>query len=266
MTVTVLPGDYRDSEGFLCCGKCHTRKERFVKGDKTFRVPSPCKCRQTEIEEKEKFDKQIKLKAKIDNLQSKGITDRKYYDYRFENDDNSNPKYTKICKRYVEEWDKMKLDNMGILFCGSVGTGKTFLACCVANALLDNLVPICITNFPKILNKMQTMNGNERQKLIDDLQRYQLLVIDDLGTERDTQYTAEQVFNIVDTRLRSNLPTLITTNLSIEEMENTRDMQYHRIYDRILEMCPIRIVMSGDSHRKENAAKKREKALKLLWE
>lgn len=49
--------------------------------------------------------------------------------------------------RYVEQWQTMRTENIGLLFWGGVGTGKSFLAGCIANALMEQEVPVLITNF-----------------------------------------------------------------------------------------------------------------------
>ena len=104
----------------------------------------------------------------------------------------------------------------------------------------------------------------ERQKRIDRLQHYSLLVIDDLGVERDTSYSVEQVYNVVDTRARSGKPVIITTNLSLKDLENPPSLAYKRIYDRVLEMCPIKLKLAGESRRTVNAAARRDRAKEIL--
>ena len=216
-------GDYRDEEGFLCCGKCHTRKEGDITiGEKTLRVSQ-----------------------------------------NFTQDDNRNARISDVCRRYVEHWPEMKADNIGILFYGGVGTGKSFLACCIANALIDKQVRASVTNFPRILNKLQGF-GEDKQEFLDKLSRYDLLVIDDLGVERDTSYSVEQVFNVIDARNRTGKPLIVTTNLSLADLQNPSSLGYARIYDRILEMCPIRLKLAGDSRRTQNAQERRDKAKRLL--
>ena len=91
---------------------------------------------------------------------------------------------------------------------------------------------------------------SEKQEYIDGFNNYQLLVIDDLGIERDTAYAKEQVFNIIDSRYRSGLPMIITTNLTMEKIKNPEDIENRRIYDRILERCfPIEV--EGSSRRRK---------------
>jgi DNA replication protein DnaC len=90
-----------------------------------------------------------------------------------------------------------------------------------------------------------------KQAFIDSLNRYTLLIIDDLGAERKSEFMQETVFNIVDARYRSGLPFIITTNLTAEELKKPQDVSYSRIYDRILERCfPIEV--SGASRRRQN--------------
>lgn len=257
-------GDYLDNEQYLVCGKCHTRKQCEIKvSGKAMKVSTPCQCLKEKLEAEEKEKERQDFMMKIKALRRDGITDPAYYQYRFESDDSKNPKFTNACKRYVQNWPEMKENNIGILFSGSVGTGKTFLACCIANALLDKLVSVSVTNFPRILNQLQGFD-NENQAFIDGLKKYDLLVIDDLGVERSTQYAAEQIFNVIDTRARAGKPLIITTNLTVAEMQNAADMQHKRIYDRVLQMCPIQLNISGESRRTKNAVERSEIARQIL--
>lgn len=132
-----------------------------------------------------------------------------------------------------------------------------------AYALIDKQVRASVTNFPRILNKLQGF-GEDKQEFLDKLSRYDLLVIDDLGVERDTSYSVEQVFNVIDARSRTGKPLIVTTNLSLADLQNPSSLGYARIYDRILEMCPIRLKLAGDSRRTQNAQERRDKAKRLL--
>lgn len=264
--------DYLDEEGFLVCGKCHTRKQQDItlpafggQSERVVRVGIACECRKKEIEAERAAEERRQFLQRMEVLRRDGITDPAYLQYTFDQDDNRNPEVSEVCRRYVEHWDEMFKDNIGILFYGGVGTGKSFLACCIANALIEKLVPVSVTNFPRLLNKLQGLGfGEERQEFIDKLQRYKLLVIDDLGVERDTSYSTEQVYNVIDTRSRSGMPLIITTNLSMDDLKNPPSLAHARIYDRVLEMCPIRLKLVGESRRTAIANERRNKAKKLL--
>ena len=65
-----------------------------------------------------------------------------------------------------------------------------------------------------------------------------LLIIDDFGMERGTEYGLEQVYNVIDSRYRSGKPLIVTTNLTLDSLQNPQDTAHARIYDRLLEMCP----------------------------
>lgn len=92
----------------------------------------------------------------------------------------------------------------------------------------------------------------------------QIAVEAELGVERDTSFSVEQVFNIIDARSCSGKPLIVTTNLSLADLQNPPSLGYARIYDRILEMCPIKLKLAGESRRTQNAAERRDKARKIL--
>ena len=263
-------GDYTDDEGFLCCGTCRERKEMDItvpeslRPSGVMRVRQNCRCERERYEAQEKARREQDFQIRMERLRRDGITDPAYLKYTFDQDDRRNPEVSDVCLKYVQNWDSMKADNIGILFYGDVGTGKSFLACCIANALLGRLVSVSVTNFPRILNTLQGTFDDERQKRIDRLQQYSLLVIDDLGVERDTAYSAEQVYNVIDTRARSGKPLIVTTNLSMKDLQNPPSLAYKRIYDRVLEMCPIRLKLAGASRRVENANDRKDRARRLL--
>lgn len=153
-------------------------------------------------------------------------------------------------RAYVEHWHEVYKKDISLLLFGDVGTGKSFFAGCIANALLDMDVPVLMTNFPTILNKLAGLYSEDRAEFIGSLDEYNLLIIDDLGVERSTEYAMEQIFNVVDSRYRSRKSMIITTNLRLEEMKKPPDLAHARIYDRILERCAP-ILFAGKTSVKE---------------
>lgn len=157
----------------------------------------------------------------------------------------------------------MQADNTGLLLWGDVGTGKSFFAGCIANALLEQCVPVLMTNFAKLLNALSGMYTDDRNAYIDSLNRYSLLIIDDLGVERSSTFAQEQVFHVIDSRYRSGKPLIVTTNLTLDELKHTEDTAKRRIYDRILERCvPIRI--NNLNIRQKNAQEQLQRARVLF--
>ena len=175
------------------------------------------------------------------------------YNCTFENDKGINPVMSKA-KIYVDKWNEMYSKNIGCLLWGDVGTGKTFFAACIANALIEKGVSVKMTNFASILNDL--FSEAHKNEYIERLNNHNLLIIDDLGMERNTEYALEQVYNVIDSRYRTKKPLIVTTNLSITEIKDTTDTAHKRIYDRILEMC-IPIKFDGESIRRTIAKDKR---------
>lgn len=146
----------------------------------------------------------------------------------------------------------MRERGKGLLFFGTVGTGKTFHAACIANALIDKGYPCLVTNFARLVNTLQGMYEG-KQQYIDSLNKFDLLVLDDLAAERDTDYMNEIVQNIVDSRYRAGLPTIVTTNLTADELKNPADIRKARTYSRLLEMTfPVEV--KGADRRKAKLA------------
>ena len=117
---------------------------------------------------------------------------------------------------------------------------------------------------PRRIGKSLLQSTQDKQALLDRMQRYSLLVLDDLGAERDTAYAAEQIFNVVAARVQTGLPLIVTTNLSVAEMQQADSMQLKLIYDRVLELCPVRIKLEGESRRAQNAQQRLAVANDLL--
>ena len=181
--------------------------------------------------------------------------------WTFENDNGRNPQMHHA-HRYVEQWQTMRTENIGLLFWGGVGTGKSFLAGCIANALMAQEVPVRMTNFAHILNELNN-SFSGRNEVVDRLCRYPLLIIDDFVMERGTEYALEQIYNIIDSRYRRRKPLIVTTNLTLDEIRHPQDTAHARIYDRLLEMC-VPISCIGVSLRRENAQEKLERLKELI--
>ena len=268
METKAAPGDYTGPDGLLYCGKCRTPKQTRLgfnpvtgESDPAI-VPTPCRCRQEADQAADERDKWERFKAKMNHLSEDGITCPGALRHTFTDDDGQRSDVTAACQRYVDRWDEMLAENIGILFYGSVGTGKTFYASCIANALLERRVTATATSFPRLLNLLQ--GAQEKQRLLDSLARYKLLILDDLGVERDSTFGLEQIFNIIDARSHVHLPIIVTTNLPMEELRNPSSMPYTRIYDRVLEMCPVALKLTGDSRRRQNAESRKQLAQKIL--
>ena len=195
-SISIIPEnteDYYGEDGLLYCGKCHTPKEAFFPKGLVLmgknRHPVECSCRKAEWEQQETAIKERKHLDLVRRLKAEGFSDPAMLDWKFENDNGRSPQMHHA-QRYVEQWQTMRSESLGLLLWGGVGTGKSFLAGCIANALMEQEVPVRITNFARILNELNS-SFSGRNEAIDKFCHYPLLVIDDFGMERGTEYALE---------------------------------------------------------------------------
>ncbi len=234
-------------DGILYCGKCHTPKQ--VKANilgKEKLVGAMCSCKNAEY--KTECAKQER--------------DKRYFNVmrRVEHYDLGVKSCKDFCHsrvlQYLDKWDEMLKARIGLLLWGDVGTGKTASAAYLVNALKERHIPALITNFAQF---------GDVTKELPNFDGLDLLALDDLGAERQSEFMLERVFEIVDRRTRKEKPTIYTTNLSLDELKNPKDLTYKRLYSRILERTvPIQFV--GTDHRKENQRETIEQVKKLFEE
>lgn len=165
-------------------------------------------------------------------------------------------------RQYVEHWPEMRRENMGLLFWGPAGTGKTFAAACIANALVDLEVGVRMITLGEALLNLFGMSGEERIQYLEVLTTCGLLILDDFGVERRTPYAREQVYEIINRRYLSGRPMVVTTNLTLEELKNA-DRDDSRIHDRVLERC-VPVCFDGTSLRQEKTAERVKRMQTLL--
>ena len=235
--------EYLNEDNLICCSKCHTpRQKRINAMGKTMEPRCMCACQTADQEKREQKRKHREFLDMVERNRSVGLPDPELRKHTFENDLGYNPKQIAIAKQYVQHWEEFLASSTGLLLWGNVGTGKSYIAGCIANALLDKGVPVIMTNFARLLNKLTDMYSGDRNAYIDSFKKYPLMIIDDLGMERDSEFAREQVFSVIDNRYRSQLPMIVTTNLSLEELKDTTDLSRTRIYGRVMERClPLRV-------------------------
>lgn len=244
-TVPHAEKEYMGEDGLLHCCACHRATQvvvEFLGITKTVRCVCDCIVKELQAEEerkrREEFDRKRRLCFEQTNMA----------EWTFSHDDRKNEKLSDAMRNYTDKFPEFMRMGKGLLLFGTVGTGKTYYAACIANSLIDKGYSVLMTNFARLTNKIQGMYEG-KQEYIDSLNDFDLLIIDDLGAERKSEYMQEMVFNIIDSRYRSGLPMIITTNLTADEIKKPQEVSFKRIYDRILERC-IPIEISGASRRR----------------
>ena len=125
--------------------------------------------------------------------------------------------------------------------------------------MIDRGIPALITSFPRILGA----DFEEHRKNLEIIRQYPLLVVDDFGTERATDFALETVYAVVDERYKSKRPLIVTTNLSLDELRRPQSIAQQRIYERVLEMCTP-IAFRGESRRQAIAKRRNDFVKELL--
>ena len=261
------PDDYiNPADGLKYCGKCCTPKEAFfpenLRRNGMDKHPVLCKCAAKARAEKESEEKKEQHRKKATMLQAEAFRDIPAALWRFDAAPAMTAQLAKA-KQYAENWDSFKHDEIGLLLFGDVGTGKTYAAGCIANALIDKEVSVLMVGVSDMVNRMQGNFGADRDSYMTSLMRPELLILDDLGTERNTSFGKERVFDVINRRRLTGKPMIITTNIPLSVMKQAADLDDRRIFDRILEVC-VPIMFDGDSFRKSTAADNLKTAARLL--
>lgn len=238
--------DTYEKDGLLYCSKCHTARQvevEFLGIQK--KVPCICQCMAEERAREEEARKRHRQAMEIQRYREMGFPDRELRRYTFDIDDGEMPELTRAMQSYVEQFKYFREEGKGLLLYGPTGTGKTFHAACVVNELINRGYPCLMTSFSRLTNKISGL-WEGKQEYIDSLSKFALVVIDDLGVERDTEYMNENVTTIIDSLYRSNVPMIITSNHSPKQLSGETEIRKQRIYDRLLERCfPIEVNRSS---------------------
>jgi DNA replication protein DnaC len=256
--------DYLNSKGLFVCGICGKPRESSYKlfNGKTIYVRCTCDCDEKAVAEEQKEKARQQRLSRISELKNNGDADKKLLKNTFDEDMFSNSENSKRFRKYVDVWRDVKDKNYGLLFTGGTGTGKSFYASCIANAIIDKYVdPVIATTMPKIINKLQSLE--DKNKYLEELSNVPLLLIDDFGVESESEFRLEQIFNVINDRVNSRNPMIITTNLTSYDLLNPKDIKFARIYDRILANT-VQFEFKGENLRNRETIKKQKELMDLL--
>ncbi len=235
------PGDYTGQDGLLYCGKCHTPKQmrdESVLGGKLLSIS--CTCRKAELNAAKEEEQQRRTEKLRTLCLPRPAMRRNTFAVAAEG------KHIQTARRYVSKWDEMKARNIGLLFWGNTGTGKSFTAQCIANALLDQQITVKYYSAGQLVARLMEKTG--REQFLEVLCNAPLLIIDDIGAERDTSFSREQICAVVEERKEAGKPLIVTTNYTLDEIKGCQDKAQQRLFDRLSELVPVAVI--GESRRR----------------
>ena len=248
-SLTAEEGDYIDPEtGLLMCGKCRTPRQCRVKG-MDFTPTVLCKCRKEEEAKREERERESERRRRAEELKDECFSSKRLRAMTFEADSEPAREESVICRRYADEFAENYKRGRGLILSGPVGTGKSFLAACVCNRVTDQCRTALFTNLSDIAPLAVSVNAFERERAKDILGRYALIVFDDFGAERASDYMKEGIQRAVSMRYDAGKPMIVTTNLAAEDMKG-RDLKEQRLYSRLCETCEFVKVSGGDRRRR----------------
>ena len=244
-------GDYIDPEtGLLVCGICGEAKQRRIEllGRQEV-VPVACRCVREENAVRKEALAQEKAAYRLARRRTSCFgEDDKKAGFTFATDDRRDVQLSDRVRGYVQHFAEFRREGRGLLLLGPNGTGKTFYACCIANALLEAGYSARVTNFALIASELQ--GTFDKQGVHNALLRTDLLVLDDLAAERDTAFMNEIVFQVIDARCATQKPMIVTSNLSAQAFFKPDTIERGRVFSRLKEVC-IPLSVTGTDRREE---------------
>ncbi|MCD8025172.1 MAG: ATP-binding protein [Candidatus Gastranaerophilales bacterium] len=198
----------------------------------------------------EKYKKQANL--------SKRFSKRTFATFKIENDTQKSAydkarEYAKNIKSHIET-------GTNILFVGKghVGTGKTHLACAIANDVLEQGIPVKVLNVVALVDELKEFTQARKQ----ELKTVKVLLIDDLGKENSTTWLCSEIYGIINARYENELPTIITTEGNLKDLEDNYKIEIDEkivnkgksMVSRLTESCFL-AVLDCDDYRKKAGTK-----------
>lgn len=218
-----------------------------------------CECvverEEAKIREAQNFAK----KREIEKLFSISNLGERFSKSTFESflDRNGSETAYKVAVKYVKTFKEWNGESL--MLWGEPGNGKTHLAAAIVNELSKKGYIVVFQSVPELLQRIRSTFNSENKEnetqIMRALLECDLLILDDIGAEKTTEWVEEKLFNIIDGRYRKELPTLYTSNLEPKELKNQVGK---RSYDRMVETS-LTVKNEAASYRREIAKQRLQK-------
>ena len=269
-SLRISENDYKGDDGFYHCGVCNEPKQRKIEG-LSFPVPCLCLCERRERAEREAREAAARERERIVTGRRECFRDlgdrgaQKAHDMRFENDRFGEGASSRLCRAYADCFEEMLREDTGLILHGTVGTGKTFLACCICNRVIERGFTAAFLRLGDIAQKIGSFKENEREEARELLCRPDLIVFDDFGVERRSEYMDEGVQKAIDIRYSANKPIIITTNKSPNDFKRAGDDIQRRVFSRLVGVCKF-VCVGGDDKRKAAHNEREDRFYQIIGE
>lgn len=256
------------TDGFIHCSICRKPKQSRIGG---FLHLQLCDCERKKREAEAKAVKELKHRQMIDKLKKNCFGgNQKYADKTFSNCDTEvNNKIAEFCYNYCVQWREMKKNNNSLIFCGNVGSGKTHLAACICNKLIEDYeARVKLITENEFIERYSVIAG--RGEYMAELLSYSLLVLDELGIQTLKYNYAPTGYlpfleDLINRRYNANKPIIITSNLQKSFFINpAKNIAVNRIISRLREMAPAPIVFNGADLRGAKIQKEKVEQLRQV--
>lgn len=251
-----------ESDGLVWRRKCNTpRQIRVTCGNYSVSPMVRCKCQQIEWDQEKERRRQEDLRRYADFLRKKGLGWKILRDYRFENDTCGYTDLMKYMANLAERFEEIPVS--GYLLWGPHGTGKTFAAACVVNALIDRGIPAVMRSLSDMAGEMTALSPAGQQDYLAEVFANRFICIDDVNLEGDTPLALKMKKMIMEQWAKCGKPSILTTSYSLAELKDPSGELEEKIFGDLLDKCVL-IGCHGPDLRKELGAKRTKEIREYL--
>lgn len=230
---------YVDEQGLRRCKLCDKRLETIISIPSlnifNKKVNCVCDCNDIQRERYREEIKRLERQAEKPKIIHDTFSAPEMASLTFKADDAPKSEQGQLSRRWVAHYEqnKVKGDVKWLFFYGGCGTGKTFYAACIANAMLDRGYTVKMVTASEIA--AEVFSAQDKAAIYSKYNDYELLIIDDIGAERQTDYMFEIVYSVVNNRYNMHKALIMTSNMTTEETGNPKDKRMERIMSRVWE-------------------------------